>query len=300
MFKLTEQITRELPFGATRKAFNAAVESAPAEDASSEIVEKWVRERIWRLFLALTNDGFVLLAQVLPKEEDVSLTRMASSFGSQISESHTDLLRERTDAAYRGVLWAATMLGVDAISTGDFFEDSAEHLERLREELKLHAAVARNNVLAALAWLETRLVSEMAAVEELGPPADTTFTAKQVLQMFRETLIQCGLAGGGVRSAGRTQVQSQLKPSLARAYESYQWTCSNYPDCIPDDGSRRRYSRAMYDKAMEESGFYDGKKKPSFESWKSYVQKAERAIEGPKNTPRAGQHGGSIIRSDQI
>ncbi len=94
---------------------------------------------------------------------------------------------------------------------------------------------------------------------------------------------------------------AELLPSQRKAFSSYEWVSKNHPGLVPGDGSRKRYTRAMYDKAIEESGFYDGKKKPSFESWKSYVRTAERAIEGAKNTPRAGRgHGSSIVGPDQI
>ncbi len=93
----------------------------------------------------------------------------------------------------------------------------------------------------------------------------------------------------------------KIKPAHAKAWESYKWVSENRPELVPPEDSCCWYSQVMYEVAIEESGVYDEESGPSYETWIRYLRQCRNAIDGPKNTPRAGrEYGGSIAGAGQI
>ena len=69
-----------------------------------------------------------------------------------------------------------------------------------------------------------------------------------------------------------------------RAWDSYCWVCANYPETIPaaELKEKRRWTREMHKKALEESGYYHDEEKtklvwnPQFRSWTRQIRAYEQ------------------------
>lgn len=105
---------------------------------------------------------------------------------------------------------------------------------------------------------------------------------------------------GKASAAESTQVPPRrTTPKRYRlAHESHEWACKKQPNLL----ERGRYSDALYKYVKENWPGYgdDSVKCPPKETWARYVRAYANQTTGPKNTPRQGRDGRSIVRQDEV
>jgi len=84
------------------------------------------------------------------------------------------------------------------------------------------------------------------------------------------------------------------------AYDSYQWACAQRPDLVGQD--RGRYPTDLYEYGKQNwPGYAEAKMNlPAYGTWTRYVREYERLTTGPKNTPRGGRTGRSVLSKDDL
>ena len=125
---------------------------------------------------------------------------------------------------------------------------------------------------------------------------------------FTEVMNHLAMASGDEEKTPIKQPDTPQRnpPSMKDrlAYQSYQFVIEQQPDLLENLPTGHRYSQEMHEYAKQH---FDGYEETSFlfpgdfDTWKTYVRRWERHIEGTKNTPRASRpHGGSIVNASDI
>ncbi|MHC4538308.1 MAG: hypothetical protein ACYTEK_06500 [Planctomycetota bacterium] len=105
---------------------------------------------------------------------------------------------------------------------------------------------------------------------------------EQALEHVKHDLREVGLFDsktaswqtGEIKVAEEETVEARQEPTPAekRAWESYVWVCTNHPEQVKRCKEGQRYTKGMYEKAVEESGHYQDEEGqtiayPRFQSW---------------------------------
>jgi len=88
-------------------------------------------------------------------------------------------------------------------------------------------------------------------------------------------------------SLGRKRKPS---PAISNAYAAYVRVCKEHPELVPDKG--KRYTKEMHARARECSSAVVPR---AFPTWTRYIREYELLTSGPKNAPRGGRSGRSVV-----